>query len=68
MLGIVDKYYARPRGNKLPYGFIAGFDGEQYYFNTKGLKEEVAVGDEVVFKGVVGDKGGYATGIKRGKQ
>lgn len=65
MLGIVDKYYARPRGKKLPYGFIEAFDGEKYYFNKKGQKEEVSVGDEVSFRGMIGDKGGFATGVQK---
>lgn len=66
MLGTVTKYFKRPRNSPLPYGFILGNDGEEYYFNTKGLAGDIKVGDNVNFfiKGRRNGQGYYATEIQ----
>ena len=66
MLGTVTKYFKRPRNCTSPYGFILGENGEEYYFNTKGITEDIKVGDNVCFilKGRKNEKGYYACEIK----
>lgn len=64
MQGIIEKYYKRPKKTKLPYGFITGYDGESYYFNSKNLLSDINIGDEVSFKGRRNEKGFVAFEVK----
>ena len=62
MEGLVTKFYKKH--GKKTYGFICGIDGESYYFSGKSLLTEVKQGDEVKFRGRVGDKGNYALDVQ----
>lgn len=64
MLGTVTKYYKRPRNCTSPYGFILGSNGEEYYFDLRGIKSEIKIGDNVSFEGRSNEKGYYACEIK----
>ena len=63
MQGIVTKFWKNGhKKRKKPYGFIDGYDGEDYYFQTNG--ELFNVGDLVSFKGEINEKGNYASHVK----
>ena len=55
------KFYNKER----KYGFIAGDNGEDYFFHSTGISADIYVtdGDKVEFKVIEGDKGPKATDI-----
>lgn len=61
MLGTVEKIAKRPRRGK-PYGFIAGYDGESYWFPLGS--EHIEVGMEVSFRGRTNERGFAAFDVK----
>lgn len=64
MLGTIDKIQQKKSRPDRSYGFIAGYDGERYYFNLRGL-DDLHVGDEVRFEGSFNEKGCFARHIKK---
>ena len=64
MLGTVTKYFKKHHGKK-SYGFIAGYDGEEYYFNAKSLKGDIEEGCEVIFRRGLNNGGYYASNVTR---
>ncbi len=62
MYGIVVKYHKKKK--RRPYGFICGYDGEEYFFNEKMLKDEVHEGDEVKFREGFNERGFYARDVQ----
>ena len=62
MIGMVTKMQFKKSKPKKSYGFIAGCDGETYWFSLNGV-EGISLGDEVQFKGERNEKGFIATNV-----
>jgi len=63
MRGLVTKTQYRKSKPKASYGFIAGIDGETYWFHLKD--ESIKPNDEVEFKGAENEKGFYAYDVAK---
>lgn len=62
MQGIIDRIRIDKRKPRRSFGIILGYDGEQYLFRLDG--KTYSVGSEVVFRGVVNEKGNFAQEVK----
>lgn len=64
MIGVINKIQFKKSRPHKSYGFIDGYDGEQYYFKVRE-SDDLHESDEVRFEGSINEKGCFARYVKK---